>query len=369
MKRLFAAVVLIMTIAGCDDSSNPGTFVVPSDLSVEVDVSNDGSGLVSVTAMATNAFRYELHPGDGNQKVISSSGDLTYKYSESGTYQMEIRALANSSEFPSQITEINIEVTPVDMGPVIPETGYTTPLSYAGMDLIWQDEFEGTSLDETNWNYEIGTGTNGWGNNELQYYRQENTTVTDDVLIIEAKKEAFGGSAYTSSRLTTQGKFDFQYGRVDIRAALPKGQGIWPALWMLGANFGSVGWPASGEIDIMELIGGGEGRDDTVYGTIHWDDAGTKADFGGNTQLASGTFNDQFYVFTIIWDADEIKWYVDDQLYHTADISPAGLSEFQADFFFIFNVAVGGNWPGSPNSSTVFPQRMIVDYVRVFQDE
>ena len=161
-------------------------------------------------------------------------------------------------------------------------------------------------------------------------------------------------------------KLSFRYGRVDIRAKLPKGQGIWPALWMLGSNFKSVGWPACGEIDIMDMVGCSTG-DAIVYCTLHWDNEGSKADYGGSYSLSSGIFNDKFHVFTIIWDANEIKWYVDDVLFHTADITPAALSEFHENQFFIFNVAVGGDWPGSPDASTIFPQQLKVDYIRVFQ--
>jgi beta-glucanase (GH16 family) len=162
------------------------------------------------------------------------------------------------------------------------------------------------------------------------------------------------------------GKKEFKYGRVDIRAALPKGQGIWPALWMLGSNFSDVGWPMCGEIDIMELVGG-DGKDNIVHGTTHWDNNGSYANYGGSYRLPTGIFNDEFHVFTIIWDESKIAWLVDDKQYHSIDISPAALSEFRQEFFFIFNVAVGGNWPGSPDGTTEFPQRMIVDYVRVFQ--
>ena len=144
--------------------------------------------------------------------------------------------------------------------------GPTSATSYAGYSLYWSDEFTGDSLDSNHWNYELGTGNNGWGNNELQYYRQENTSVSEGLLVIEANEQQFGGRQYTSSRLTTEDKMSFTYGRVDIRAALPKGQGIWPALWSLGANFSTVGWPQSGEIDIMEMIGG-SGREDTVHGS------------------------------------------------------------------------------------------------------
>ena len=248
----------------------------------------------------------------------------------------------------------------------IPSGGYTTPESYAGKTLVWRDEFDGTSLS-ADWTHEIGTGSGGWGNNELQYYREQNTSVQDGYLVITAKKESFGGQEYTSSRIITSGKRNFKYGRIDIRAALPKGQGIWPALWMLGSNFNTVGWPKCGEIDIMEMVGGdASGRNNTVHGTVHWD-ANGYATYTDSYTLNSGIFADEFHVFSIVWDDKSITWYVDDVQYNVIDITPADLDEFQKDFFFIFNVAVGGNWPGSPDATTVFPQRMIVDYVRVFQ--
>ncbi|KPM49706.1 glycoside hydrolase family 16 protein [Jiulongibacter sediminis] len=247
---------------------------------------------------------------------------------------------------------------------IIPENGYSTPESYDNRTLIWSDEFSGDQLDETFWNYELGNN-GGWGNNELQNYQRGNTEVKDGYLIITAKRE---NGSYTSSRLTTEGKFDFKYGRVDIRAALPRSQGVWPALWMLGANFKQVGWPMCGEIDIMELIGGsGDGRDNTVHGTVHWDNFGSYANYGGSFTKNSGRFNGEFHVFSIEWNENEIIWYVDDQQFHVIDTTPSGLAEFQENFFFIFNIAVGGNWPGDPDGSTILPQYMIVDYVRVFQ--
>ena len=247
----------------------------------------------------------------------------------------------------------------------IPATGYTTPSRYPGMALVWSDEFDGDHLDTTHWNYE--TGGDGWGNNELEFYQKQNTTVQEGYLIIKAKKESAGNRIYTSSRLTTQGKRVFQYGRIDIRALLPKGQGMWPALWMLGSSVSSVGWPKCGEVDIMEMIGGG-GKDSTVYGTAHWDNAGVHASYGGHQSIVNGKlFADEFHVFSIIWTTTAITWYLDDVQYQVIDITPAELSELRSQFFFIFNVAVGGDWPGNPDASTVFPQRMVVDYIRVFQ--
>jgi len=249
--------------------------------------------------------------------------------------------------------------------PPIPTAGYSTPDHYAGMTLAWQDEFNGDHLNTGDWNYE--TGGDGWGNHELEFYREQNTTVKDGYLIIHAKQENFGDKHFTSSRLTTQGKKAFQYGRVDIRALLPKGQGIWPALWAMGSSVATVGWPQCGEIDIMEMIGGG-GKDSVVYGTAHWDSVGTHASYGGHKGLRDGhLLADQFHVFSIVWSPTAITWYMDDVPYKTIDIRPDEVSELRKPFFFLFNVAVGGDWPGSPDGTTVFPQRMVVDYIRVFQ--
>jgi hypothetical protein len=250
----------------------------------------------------------------------------------------------------------------------IPTTGYSTPLTYPGKTLVWADEFDGTSLNSAWWTPEIGNGQSGWGNNELQFYRAENTSLQSGNLIIEARKENFSGSEYTSSRLITKGKKEFKYGRIDMRAALPKGQGIWPALWMLGSNISQVNWPACGEIDIMELVGNLPNR---VYGTVHFGASlGEHQERSASKALTgAATFNDEYHVFSLVWEKDLIKWYIDDVQYH--QVTPADLGTapypFNQEFFFIFNLAVGGNWPGSPDASTVFPQRLIVDYVRVFQ--
>ena len=277
-------------------------------------------------------------------------------------------AFLNSCNSDDPVTPVNDDGNnePFVRELTIPTTGFESPESYDGMQLVWQDEFEGSALNSENWYHETGNGINGWGNNELQYYRENNTSMVEGNLVIEAKREDFQGSLYTSSRIVTLNKQSFKYGRIDIRAVLPETQGLWPALWMLGTNFNDVGWPACGEIDIMEMIGG-EGRENTVHGTVHWDANGSHAQYGGSKTLSTGTFADEYHVFSIVWDETEIRWLVDDQQYHVINIEPADLDEFQKEFFFIFNVAVGGNWPGSPNGETVFPQWMVVDYVRVFQ--
>ncbi len=247
-------------------------------------------------------------------------------------------------------------------------TGFSTALTYPGLTLVWNDEFSGTILDANTWNYEIGNA-NGWGNNELEYYTNstKNTFVSNGNLIIEARKESISGFNYSSARLTTQNKKSFTYGRVDIRAKLPKGKGIWPALWMLGNNISSAGWPASGEIDIMELLGQEITKS---YGTLHYGaSAATHGSKGNSYTLSSNSFYDQFHVFSMDWKQDQVNLYVDNNLYLTVNKTDLGSAPypFNAPFFFIFNVAVGGNWPGSPDATTTFPQRMIVDYIRVFQ--
>jgi len=296
-----------------------------------------------------------------NEYKIDLKGDLLFEPDEAFTVRIEQVDNGKTGTAEASVTLLNDD--PDNSVIVIPPTGYTTPESYPGMNLIWQDEFNGDELNLNYWTFEEG---GNWFNNESQYYRKENTVFVDGHLVIEAKKEVFGGRQYTSSRMKTEGKFDFQYGRVDIRAALPRGKGIWPALWMLGANISSVGWPACGETDIMELIGH---QPSTLYGTAHWSNAGQHASYGGHTELSSGTFNDAFHVFSIKWDQTKIQWLLDDQVYHVIDITPAELSEFRQPYFFIFNVAVGGDWPGYPDATTVFPQRMIVDYIRVFQNQ
>jgi hypothetical protein len=250
----------------------------------------------------------------------------------------------------------------------VDNTGYTSALEYPGMTKVWSDEFNPKTLNTGNWTIETGGG--GWGNNELEYYtgNSKNLFLTGGYLVIEAREETVGSNKYTSARIKTQNKKTFTYGRIDIRAKLPKGQGVWPALWMLGNNITQqgFGWPACGEIDIMELLGHEPKK---TYATVHWGVAGGSHSFiGGNYTLATGDFYSSFHVFSLLWDDSKMTFLVDDVPFYTATKADIGTNyPFDKPFFFIFNVAVGGNWPGNPNSSIKFPQRMIVDYVRVFQ--
>lgn len=234
--------------------------------------------------------------------------------------------------------------------------------------LSMQDEFDTPGApDPAIWNYDIGTGQNGWGNNELQYYtdRPKNVTVQNGYLIITADKESYNGSSYTSARLLTKGKFEQTYGRFEARMRLPWGQGLWPAFWMLGADIDSVSWPNCGEIDIMEY----RGQDPTILvGSMHGPGYSGGDAISKSYELKNDRFDTGFHVFGIEWGPSYINYYVDDVLYN--QITPAdvpGTWVFNKPFFILINVAVGGNFVGSPTSETVFPQTMLIDYVRVYK--
>lgn len=229
-----------------------------------------------------------------------------------------------------------------------------------GWQLVWQDEFNGSIGPD--WVFETGTGSGGWGNNELEYYRRENASIENGNLVITARREDFGGMRYTSARMKTQGKRDFRYGRIEARIKMPSALGLWPAFWMLGSNINQVGWPASGEIDVMEHVN----TDPDVYGTAHWQAAdGSYASYGGHT-AANVT---GYHVYAVEWDANFIRWFVDGTQYHVIDITNGvgGTDEFQRPFFLLLNMAVGGNWPGFNIDEAALPAKMYVDYVRVYQ--
>ena len=354
--------IIMLTISSCKKEEVVPDAVLPSGLDF---TTVNTSGNVTVTAQASNANFYTVIFYDVSDTVFieTSSGTASYTYETSGTYTVTVRANTTQTEYIELTKTLSIDVDEIISG--APTTGYSSPLSYPGYTLVWSEEFNGTTLSD-DWTFDIGTGNSGWGNNELQYYTDENFTLNNGILEITAKAETFNAQEYTSTRLKTQGLKSWEYGRIDVRAALPFGKGIWPAIWMLGDNITSVGWPSCGEIDIMELIGGEGLNDRTVHGTAHWNQDG-HALYGDSFSLPSGKFADEFHVFSIIWDANSIKWYVDDILYNQLDTTPAEMSEFQNNFFLILNVAVGGNWPGSPDASTIFPQSMYVDYIRVFQ--
>ena len=234
-----------------------------------------------------------------------------------------------------------------------------------GWTLVWHDEFDGPEIDRANWTFD--SGGHGWGNNEMEYHtdRSENARIEDGQLVIEARAETFGNRDYTSARLKTQGLHVWQYGRFEARLRVPFGQGIWPAFWMLGEDITQVGWPECGEIDIMENIGK---EPAIVHGTVHGPGYSGAQGVTSRHTLTEGALADGFHVYAVEWEAEEIRWYIDDTLYHS--LTPAdvpGNWVFDHPFFIILNVAVGGYWPGYPDETTTFPQRMTVDYVRVYQ--
>ena len=239
--------------------------------------------------------------------------------------------------------------------------GYSTPSSYPSYTLIWSDEFNAKTIDKTNWSFE--TGNNGWGTQELEFYtdRSQNAFVSSGSLILEARKEKYFGADYTSARITTKSKKELKYGRIDIRAKVPVPNGIMSSLRMLGSNIDEVGWPTCGEIDIMQL----PHLENVIYNTLHWSDSLSKPhQFGINQSLGTVTEN-TFHVFSVVWDSTNIDMYIDDRM--TFRMSTDKSLPFNNNYFFTFNLAVGGDWPGTPDDNAIFPQRLIVDYVRVFQ--
>ncbi len=253
------------------------------------------------------------------------------------------------------------------------DSAYSSPLKYDGYTLVWQDEFNRTALDSTSWTHELGNGCPelcGWGNNEKVWYSPESTQVTDGKLIITAKVDEAHKGYWTGSRIITNGKVDFQFGRIDIRAKLPETKGQWPALWLLGTNRFEKGWPYCGEIDIMEEKGH---LPHQIRGTIHYKGTNNYLNSSGTKyELKYGNFSDDFHVFSIIWNKEGIKFFVDDQLFgnqifNKLNIVPTD-NPFFKPFYMIINNAVGGNYGGDPDATSVFPQTLEVDYVRYFKE-
>lgn len=338
-----------LNYTGAKSQTSSEFSITNDDLSISFTAEIDEINPNYVNLTNTSQGNYDSFSWVFLDQVIEDEQEYQAYFPLKGVYDIELIVISEGEEFTESTA---VTIAQDDSG--------TLP------GLIWSDEFNYTGLPTSSyWNME--TGGNGWGNNELQYYtnREVNAQVKDGFLTITAHEEDYSGRAYTSARITTQNKFDVKYGKIEARIKLPYGQGIWPAFWMLGANIGSVGWPACGEIDIMEMVGG-TNRDNTVYSTLHWQDNGGHAEFGDSYTLSSGIFADDFHVFAVVWDEQKIRGYVDDIEYFTIDITPEQLSEFHQNFFIILNVAVGGNWPGSPDDTTVFPQTMQVDYVRVF---
>jgi beta-glucanase (GH16 family) len=313
------------------------TFVAPASITITADAA-DAEGISKV----------EFYNGaDKLGEDATAPYAFAWANAPAGTHSLTAKAFDNGgASASSPAVTITVNGAPAD--------GYT---------LVWADEFtNGISAD---WVFETGRGDNGWGNNELQYYRPENASVQNGELVITAKKEPFGGAEYTSARMKTQGRKSFQYGRIEAKIAMPSAQGLWPAFWMLGSSITTEGWPSCGEIDIMEHIN----TEPKVHGTIHWSsDNGAYANYGGSTPVANVT---TAHVYSVEWDASAIRWFMDGVKFHEASILNGvnGTHEFHEDFFLLLNLAVGGNWPGFNVDNSAFPASMYVDYVRVYQKE
>ena len=242
-----------------------------------------------------------------------------------------------------------------------------------GWNIVWQDEFDKDSLDLTKWSRE--TGGHGWGNNELQFYTDSdsNSYVENGNLILKAQvvPQGIGSSKglryYSSARLRTYGKGDWKYGRIEVKAKVASGQGIWPAIWMLPTDWLFGGWPSSGEIDIMEHVGYDLG---VVHGSVHTEAYNHKINTQRSSARKIANVDTEFHVYSIIWDKDKISFFIDDVQYFLFENDQQGNYKtwpFDQRFHLLINIAVGGDWPGNPDNSTNFPRKMLVDYVRVYE--
>jgi beta-glucanase (GH16 family) len=354
MKKYLSRINLIIVLScilfiSCSGSSSEESEVVsqiPTNLIVTPVIvgataqnpNGDGSGVVNFTLSATNATSYKITLGNGETKELTS-GSFSYTYTTSGsnTYVLYVSAY-NADKFVSTSISITVLVEPK---------------------LIWSDEFNTDGApDSSKWNFQIWDP--GYVNNELQSYtnRSENTVVQGGVLKIKAIREKYGKGDFTSGRIESNGKFSFKYGRVVIRAKLPVGGGTWPAVWMLGDNIASVGWPACGEIDILEEVGNNL---NVNHSSLHSPGRSGNTPDTGTTKVPNG--DTEFHIYTADWKADSIKFYVDDKLYYTF-VNNATFP-FNQKFYLIINFAMGGIFGGNvdPNFST---STFEVDYIRVY---
>lgn len=262
-----------------------------------------------------------------------------------------------------------------DVKAQIPTSGFDAPNSYSGYDLVWNDEFNEADLDTIKWSFHLQNGCPnlcGWGNNELQYYTDENFYFDQGNLVIEAKNEPISGFDYTSTRIHSDDKFEFKFGRVDIRASMPSAVGSWTALWLINKNYSieepAELWPLGGEIDIMEYLGEDK---DAAFGTAHFgSDLSTHRFISGYYDAPNKNYDEEFYVYSIIWEEDKITWLINNVPYHS--ITPNSTNgqpyPFNDEFYFIMNLSVGGNLPVAPILDD-YPTFLIIDYIRVYQPE
>lgn len=338
VKTIGCSLLFISTLACGKKGGEDGNNAPPANLSVTATVSTDNSGNVSFTATATNAVSYDFDFGNGVFQLVPS-GIVTYRYTASGAYTVNVIAKSAGGQTISKSIQVNVAVA---------------------QSVVWSDEFDTPGApNSAKWGYDLGAG--GWGNNELQYYtsRTDNAVVSNGTLKIIAKVENYSGSAYTSARLLSKDKFSFKYGKIEARAKIPAGVGTWPAIWMLGNNLTTAGWPACGEIDIMEHVGKELNK---IYGTVHYTGHSGGGGVGNTVTISNATT--EFHIYTVEWSATAIQFFVDNQLFHTVS-NNSGLP-FNQNFFIILNVAMGGNF-GGPVDAAFTSAAMEIDYIRVYQ--
>ncbi|KUO68207.1 MAG: hypothetical protein APF83_00305 [Lutibacter sp. BRH_c52] len=348
---VFLFSILLFSCGGGSDDSDPIDTSTPSNLMLTANLvgantnnpNGDGSGKVIFNFSADNANSYKINFGNGDT-AETSSNSISYTYTGGGISNYNVFVSAyKGDKFISKNITITIKVN----------TG-----------LIFSDEFDTTGSPNTNkWTYDTGAG--GWGNGESQYYtnRTDNVVIANGILKITAKKESYQGAEYTSTRMKTQGKFDFKYGKVEVRAKLPQGGGTWPAIWMLGSNITTVGWPACGEVDIMEHAGNRQG---IVSSAMH-----TPSSNGNTSNTGSQTLADvstAFHVYAVEWTSQSMVFSVDGVVHYTYNPTTKNSSTwpFDAKQFLILNVAMGGTFGGAIDSNFT-ESSMEIDYVRVYQ--
>ena len=372
----YPILVTSLALAGCNSDSDPAEPVNTAPVI---------SSSAALTASINTLYSYEVitSDADADEVTVSVTGLPTWL-----TYDAEAGALSGTPEAFNEGEEHTITILASDGEAEISQifTITVAPL-YEGYSLFWNDEFNGSAIDTSNWGFETGDGTEfglpaGWGNSEQQIYTDatENVSVgmdgDDSALMITALSDGEGG--YTSSKLTTQGKVSTRFGKIEARIKLPESQGIWPAFWMLGENKGDssdptkIEWPGCGEIDILELLGGvdseGNNRDDETIHTVHYVDSENEWSFTEAHYKNAANFSEDYHVFTLDWTPESLTFSVDGNVVNAVAIDD-DMKEFLRSFYLILNVAVGGNFPGDTDETTVFPQTMYVDYIRAYEQD
>ncbi|MEL6134344.1 MAG: family 16 glycosylhydrolase [Bacteroidota bacterium] len=376
----FSFILGLFIIAGCEQE--PVAADVTLDLGRGEAAEMDGSmrfSLVLSEALSedlTVSFAIsEITAEEGTdyelpsiQQVVisagSTTGEIVVPIIDDGEAEIEeafLLEITNNANVRMMNNPTQATITSDDLLSIMDE-GFTSPISYGQFTLVWEENFEGPQLDPATWNYETGFGIEGNSNNELQDYRRQNAYVQDGYLILDVRQEPNG--SYTSARINTDGKRTFQFGRIDIRAKLPEGKGIRPGLAMLGENFSSVGLPQSGALELGYL----DGSEVAIARSgAEWFQNGQIETIVDTFNQRTTTFTEEFHVYSIFWEPTQITWYVDGIKYNLLTTTPEEMDEFRQAFFFVLGASVGGDRLGEPDTSTRFPQRMIVDYIRVYQ--